>query len=510
MTNNPIAVGIDLGTTYSAIARLDETGRPVTLVNGEGDLVTPSVVLVDGVDVIVGKEAVKALASEAHHIAECAKRDLGQRVYRKSLDGHEYPPEALQACVLRKLVADARQQIGDFQQVVITVPAYFDEVRRKATQDAGYLAGLEVLDIINEPTAAALCHGLQQGYLNPQGAATRPQKIVVYDLGGGTFDVTIMEIAGTDFRALATDGDAELGGRDWDQRLLDYVADQFARQHGLDPRQDLSAAGRLWRDCEEAKRTLTARSKAIVPCEYQGRSARVDVSREKFTELTMDLLDRTRFTTRQVLQDAGLDWGAIDRVLLVGGSSRMPMVREMLRQLSGKEPEMAASPDEIVAQGAALHAGLILARSQGQPPRFSIKNVNSHSLGVVGTDPKTGRKRTAVLVPRNTPLPATAQRVFRTQQTGQASILVPIVEGESPSPDACTAIGECIINKLPPQLPAQTPIVVRFHYAANGRLTISVKVGETGQEVKQEITRVNGLSPEHLEAWRQWVAQGMG
>jgi molecular chaperone DnaK len=210
------------------------------------------------------------------------------------------------------------------------------------------------------------------------------------------------------------------------------------------------------------------------------------------------------------LQDAKLDWGAIDRVLLVGGSSRMPMVRDMLRQLSGKEPEMAASPDEAVAQGAALHAGLLLARSQGKPPRFSIRNVNSHSLGVVGTDPKTGRKRTAMIVPRNTPLPATAQRIFRTYQVGQPSVLVPIVEGESPSPEACTAIGECIIDRLPKNLPAQTPVLVRFHYAANGRLEISVKVGEKGQEVRQEITRVNGLSPEHLEAWRSWVMKGMG
>lgn len=504
-----VAIGIDLGTTYSAIARLDEHGRPVTIVNEEGDLTTPSVVLVDGADVIVGKEAVKALPNEAQHIAECFKRDMGQRVYRKQLDGHSYPPEALSACVLRKLVLDARSQVGEVKQVVITVPAYFDEVRRKATQDAGYLAGLDVLDIINEPTAAALCHGLQQGYLNPQGVATRPQKIVVYDLGGGTFDVTLMEIAGTDFRALATDGDAELGGRDWDQRLMDYVAEQFVRQHGIEPRQDAGAAGRLWRECEEAKRTLTARHKAIVPLEYQGRSVRVDVTREKFVELTQDLLDRTRFTTRQVLQDARLDWGAIDRVLLVGGASRMPMIREMLRQLSGQEPELASSPDEAVAQGAALHAGLLLSRSQGRPPRFSIRNVNSHSLGVVGTDPKTSRKRAAIIVPRNTPLPATAQRVFRTQQTGQPSILVPIVEGESPSAETCTAIGECIIDHLPPQLPAQTPVLVRFQYAANGRLTIVVKVGENGQEITQDITRVNGLPPEHLEAWRNWVMQGV-
>ena len=506
-TNSPPAVGIDLGTTYSVIARLDETGRPVTLVNGEGDLITPSVVLIDGLDVIVGKEAVKALSTEAERIAECAKRDLGQRAYRKQLEGRLYPPEALQACVLHKLARDARDQIGEFSQVVITVPAYFDEVRRKATQDAGYLAGLEVLDIINEPTAAAVAYGFQQGFLNPQGEATRPQKVVVYDLGGGTFDVTIMEIAGNQFNALATDGDVELGGRDWDQRLVDLVAEEFFRQHGVDPREDPAAAGRLWRECEEAKRTLSARSKATVTCDFQGKATRLEVTREKFQELTQDLLDRTRFTTRQALQAAKLDWGSIDRVLLIGGSSRMPMVRDMLRQLTGKEPDVSASPDEAVAHGAALHAGLLLAKSQGRPARFSIRNVNSHSLGVVGTDRKTGRKRNAVIIPRNTPLPAVSERVFRTQQTGQPSVLVQIVEGESASPESCTAIGQCIVDGLPPGLPAQSPIKVRFQYAANGRLTISVQVTDTGQQITHEISRENGLSQEHLDAWRQWVAR---
>jgi molecular chaperone DnaK len=504
------AIGIDLGTTYSVIARLDEAGRPVTLVNAEGDLITPSLVLIDGTDVVVGKEAVKALSTEAERIAECAKRDLGQRAYRKSLEGRLFPPEALQACILHKLARDARDQIGDFKQVVITVPAYFDEVRRKATQDAGYLAGLEVMDIINEPTAAAVAFGFQQGFLNPRGEATKPQKIVVYDLGGGTFDVTVMEIGGSVFRALATDGDVELGGRDWDQRLVDLVAAEFAAQHGADPRNDPAAAGRLWRECEEAKRTLSVRSKAMITCDFQGRVVRVEVMRDKFQELTQDLVDRTRFTTRQALAAASLDWGAIDRVLLVGGSSRMPMVRDMLRQLSGKEPDVSASPDEAVAHGAALHAGLLLAKSQGRPTTFSIRNVNSHSLGVVGTDPKTGRKRNAVLIPRNTTLPVTAERVFRTQRAGQPSVLVQIVEGESPSPESCTAIGQCIIDGLPKNLPAQSPIKIRFRYAANGRLAISVQITDTGKEVTHEIARESGLSREHLDSWRQWVIGSFG
>ncbi|HEX7380429.1 MAG TPA: Hsp70 family protein, partial [Pirellulales bacterium] len=387
------AVGIDLGTTFSAVARLDETGRPVTVPNSEGDLTTPSVVLFDGDDVVVGKEAVKAMATEAERVADCAKRDMGSRQYRRTVDNKTYPPEALLAYILKKLCDDAARQVGPFNKAVVTVPAYFDEVRRKGTQDAGYMAGLEVLDIINEPTAAAVAFGFQQGFLNAQGAAHAPQKVLVYDLGGGTFDVTLMEIKGAEFVALATDGDVQLGGRDWDQRLVDFTAEEFLKAHQhdprFDPRTDPSTAGALWRECEDAKRALSARKKASITCHFRGESLRVEVSREQFQALTRDLLDRTQFTARQVLREANLDWGAVDRVLLVGGSSRMPMVVDMLRQLSGKEPDASVSPDEAVAHGAALHAGLILAKSEGRSPTFKIRNVNSHSLGVVGTDPAT-------------------------------------------------------------------------------------------------------------------------
>ncbi|MBI1901624.1 MAG: Hsp70 family protein [Planctomycetia bacterium] len=500
------AVGIDLGTTYSAIARLDETGRPVTLVNGEGDLTTPSVVLIDGQDVVVGKEAVKALGTDGHRIAECMKRDVGQRLYHKALDGRQYPPEVLQALVLKKVASDAKRLVGEFSKVVVTVPAYFDEVRRKATQDAGYIAGLDVIDIINEPTAAAVAFGYQQGFLNTKGESSKPQKVLVYDLGGGTFDVTVMQIAGSDFRALATDGDVELGGRDWDNRLMQLVADEFQKQHGIDPRKNLNASARLWRECEDAKRTLSARSKATITFDFEGRAVRVEVAREKFIEITTDLLDRTRFTTRQALKDAGLDWGGIDRILLVGGSSRMPMVREMLKNLSAREPDASVSADEAVAQGAALRAGLILSRAEGIKPAFKIKNVNSHSLGVVGTDRTTGRKRTAVLIKRNTPLPAKVRREFKTQKAGQDSVLVQIVEGESANPDVCTAIGQCMITGLPKDLPAMSPVNVEFQYASNGRLAVSVQVPGTDRQAKQEIMRASGLSQEHLDQWRSWVA----
>jgi molecular chaperone DnaK len=501
------AVGIDLGTTFSVIATLDDLGRPTTLINAEGDKLTPSVVFFEGENVVVGKEALKALATDAELVAQCAKRDLGLRFYQKRLGGRCYPPEAIQAWVLRKLRVDAQRLVGPITKAVITVPAYFDEVRRKATQDAGYIAGLEVLDIINEPTAAAVAFGFQQGYLQPDGRGEK-KRILVYDLGGGTFDVTVMEIGGQEFKALATDGDVMLGGGDWDQRLVDYVADQFLFKHRLDPRQDPSCLGRLWRECEDAKRTLSARAKAFVACDFRDLGLRVEITREQFQEMTRDLLDRTAFTTRQTLQAAGLAWNDIDRVLLVGGSSRMPAVVNMLRKLSGQEPDASVSPDEAVAHGAALHAGILLARRHGQTPSFRIKNVNSHSLGLVATDVRTRRPRTAVLIPRNTPLPVTARRVFKTHRPGQRSILVQIVEGESANPEDCVQLGKCTVRNLPPDLPAQTPIEVKFRYEENGRLAVSVRVEGAGEPARQELTRENSLTQEQLDAWRKYVTGG--
>jgi molecular chaperone DnaK len=501
----PPAVGIDLGTTYSALACLDSTGRPQTIPNEEGDKLTPSVVFFDEQSVIVGKEALKALSTNSLDIAQCMKRELGRRYYDKELGGRHYPPEALEAWVLDKVRRDATRVLGEFRQVVVTVPAYFDEVRRKATMDAGYIAGLDVIDIINEPTAAAIAFGYEQGFLRNGPTRSRPARILVYDLGGGTFDVTIMEICGTDFNMLATDGDVLLGGQDWDSRLVDLVAEEFIRTHHLDPREDPNTAARLWRDCEDAKRTLSARQKVAVPCEFQGRSMRVDITREQFQDATRDLLDRTAFTTRQTLQAAALCWDKVDRILLVGGSTRMPAVVQMVRKLSGKDPDTSISADEAVAHGAALHAGQLLSRHRGEPPPFSVKNVNSHSLGIVATEPSTRRRRNAIIIPRNTPLPVSAKRVFRTQKANQGSVLLQIVEGESGMADQCVQIGRCTVRDLPPDLPSQTPIEVRFRYLENGRLTVLVNVAGTSSWVQREIVRENSLTPEQLATWRQFV-----
>jgi molecular chaperone DnaK len=284
------------------------------------------------------------------------------------------------------------------------------------------------------------------------------------------------------------------------------VCEEFIRKHGIDPRDDANAHGRLWREAEDAKRTLSARSKATIACDFQGHAVRTEISREQFDDLTRDLLDRTAFTTRQTLQAAGLEWKDLDHVLLVGGSTRMPMVVQMLQELSGKEPNRSVSADEAVAHGAALHAGILLARETGGAPRFKIKNVNSHSLGVVATDVQTNRKRNAILIPRNTPLPITAKRIFKTQKANQRSILVQIVEGESNSPDDCSQLGRCSVRDLPKNLPAQTPIEVRFKYEENGRLTVSVMVQGTDKVLHHELTRENSLTQDQLDSWRQYIS----
>ncbi len=268
------AVGIDLGTAYSVVAHLDNSGQPHTIPNAEGDLTTPSVVLFDQSMVIVGKEAVKAADMEPDRVAMYAKRDMGEVAYVKNIAGHALPPEVIQSYVLRKLRDDASLKLGDFTKVVVTVPAYFNEPRRKATQDAGRLAGLDVIDIINEPTAAAIAFGVQEGFLDDAGLAHAPEKILVYDLGGGTFDVTLMSIEGSRYEALATAGDVFLGGADFDNRVVDYIAEMFQEQHGVDPREDAGALQRLMQEAEDAKRTLTARAEVNVAFKHDGMALR--------------------------------------------------------------------------------------------------------------------------------------------------------------------------------------------------------------------------------------------
>ncbi len=471
-------IGIDLGTTYSLVAYLDDTGRPVTVPNSAGDLLTPSALLFDDDGIVVGREAVKSWTLAPDRYIECFKRDMGNAVTRRTVRGLEAPPEVLSAFVLDRLKQDAEHRLGPIRQVVITVPAFFDETRRKATQEAGRLAHLEVLDIINEPTAAALAFGHQKGFLDlgASDAAARQMRVLVYDLGGGTFDVTILEIEGTRFRTLATDGDVFLGGKDFDERLVNYLAEQFIAAHGVDPRRDPQDAAQLWLDAQEAKHTLSERSKATAVCFHAGIRMRVDVSRAQFEDLAGDLVERTETTTSLVIKQAGLNWQQIDRVLLVGGSSRMPMIGQMLRKVTDREPDRSQSPDEAVAHGAALYAGMLMGRktSSGQGS-CELINVNSHSLGVVGLHPQTRQSINVVLIPKNTALPCRVVRTFKTARADQRSVKVTVVEGESDRPEACIALGVCVVRNLPPGLPQNTPVEVEYSYHANGRLSVSAR-----------------------------------
>jgi molecular chaperone DnaK len=509
-TNSKIALGIDLGTTYSVVAYLDAAGRPTTITNAAGDLTTPSVVLFDDDGPIVGKEANMAAPMEPDRIAVCVKRDMGAKEYRKPVNGVRLPPEVISSIILKTLLNDARRRLGsDIGKAVITVPAYFDELRRRATVDAGRLAGIDVLDIINEPTAAALAFGYQTGFLDPAGKARedKPMNVLVYDLGGGTFDVTIVEIRGNSFKALATDGDVTLGGKDFDEAIVNMAAEKFYEKYAEDPRTNLSCFMEMWNNAEIAKKTLSERAKTSLYVNSHGKRLKVDIGREEFEEMTAPLVSRTKTTTEIVLRQSGLTWGQIDRVLLVGGSSRMPMIGVMLKQLSGKEPDRSISPDEAVAHGAALYANLLLRRTGAHagPPAFSITNINSHSLGIVGVDLSTGRKRNQILIPKNTPLPQTITKIFKTNKPNQAAVVIRVVEGESERPEACIQVGVCKIDNLPPNLPQGTPVQVSYAYHENGQLEVTGQVAGT-DVVRTMFQRENQRDSDQIAMWSGYLA----
>ena len=507
-----IAVGIDLGTTNSAAAWVDPSGRTEMLRNSEGDLLTPSVVLFDEAEVIVGKEARRVVGIYPDRVAQWVKRDMGAPVYSRPIRGEFLPPEVIQACILRKMKADVAAAVGPAAKVVLTVPAYFDEPRRKATADAGEMAGLSLLDIVNEPTAAALGFGEVLGYLGPAGSLLGQISVMVYDLGGGTFDATLLRLAPGDVRTLATDGDVQLGGHDWDTRLVDYAAEAFQQAHGQDPRKDPAVLNRLYEAAVEAKHTLSARGHAAIRVEFAGIALEVPVTREQFEEMTADLLERTAYTSRQLLAAAGLQWSDVARILLVGGSTRMPMVGAMLQRLTGIAPDRTVNPDEAVARGAALYAHYLLcAPERGGPgAAFQVTNVNSHSLGVEGIDPATLRKINVILIPRNTPLPAQATERFATKADAQRSIAIQVLEGESTLPGECTAIGRTVIRDLPAGLPKQWPVEVTFAYGTNGRLSVRGVVPGTHREVTLELERDVGLSREGISRWKQAVDSAAG
>ena len=512
-------VGIDLGTTFSAIATLDDHGQPVTLPNRDGEMLTPSAVFLDGANAVVGQAALDVALEQPDNVATLIKRRMGEPRFDRPVNGREFRPETLSAIILRKLVEDAELRIGPVSKAIITVPAYFDDTRRKATQDAGRIAGFEVLDILDEPSAAALAYSYQppgdSRSLTPDKILPDEERtVLVYDLGGGTFDVTLVRLMRRHFESLAIMGDVRLGGKDWDNRLVDFVAGHFQRKFGEDPRAEPKSLAALAAAAERAKRTLSKLTQTSITCTHAGKVLTVPISRSEFESLTRDLLVRTKLTTEEVLRQAGLAWDKVNRVLLVGGSTHMPMTGEMLQKISGKLPDNSLAVSEVVARGAAIHAaiaacrrdevGLVLDDEVREALGEIVEiNVISHSLGIEVRH--NDEVINDILIRKNTQLPTAASRVYRTRAENQAKVRVRVLQGEAPQAEACINIGECWIDELPPNLPKAAPVQVRYSVGSNGLVDVMALDMTSGKMARTEIHRTSGLSEEEIAREAEWL-----
>ena len=509
-------VGIDLGTTYCTISKLDADGNPQTLANADGRNVTPSVVLLgDDGHVIVGPSPERMSIEDPSKIVEAIKRQMGNKDFFVVYQDQKLTPEFISALILKKLKQDGEKVLGGpIANCVITVPYYFNDVRRKATQDAGKIAGLNVIDIINEPTAATLDYAWSRGELGNNGSMEKERTILVYDLGGGTFDVTVVRYNATTFRVLATDGDVMLGGLDWSRRLVDHLAEQFHAKHGLDPREDPETMMTLTQECEDAKRQLSGKAQVPVNVYYQGKQLTVAVSRGDFERMTSDLMQRTKDTTELVMQQAGVGPGQLDEIILVGGSTHMPVVQAMLRTVTGLEPSTEVIPEEAVAQGAAIHAAILEAKATGASGEASkavinrLRNVstldvNSHSLGVKVTDPGSPDKRKInhIMIPKNTTVPAEITQKFVTNSDNQQRVHVCVLEGDARDPAACTTIGDFRIFDLPAGLPKGSPVELTYQYDKNGRIHAKARELTGNKEAATEIVRDSGLDNDGVNAF---------
>jgi molecular chaperone DnaK len=513
-------IGIDLGTTFCAVATLDDRGRPVAVPNRDGDILTPSAVYLapDG-SAVVGQPALDMALEQPDRAAMLIKRRMGLPDFGHRVANREFRPETLSAVILKKLAQDAEITLGPISGCVITVPAYFDDTRRKATMDAGRIAGLNVLDIIDEPSAAALAYSTQVTGDVAAPDATQSeslrhpltQTVLVYDLGGGTFDVTLVKLGRKRFQVLAIEGDVRLGGKDWDDRLVNWTAEKFRFQYGSDPREDAQSAAMLQATVERAKRALSKVDQASVTVTHAGHRLTIPVSRAEFETMTKDLLIRTRLTTQQVLAQARLTWPEVDKVLMVGGSTHMPATTRMLAELTGREPDRSLAVSEVVARGAAVHAGIRAAQSStdhesaNSPTLADVVeiSVNAHSLGVEvrQSDERINHK----LIAKNTQLPAAAEQVYYTAADNQTRVRVRILQGEAHQAEACIPVGECWIDGLPANLPKGSPVRVRCGVAANGRIEVTATDLTSERAATAAIHRPGGLTDEQLARETEWV-----
>jgi len=513
-------VGVDLGTTYSAIAQLNANGQPESILNADGRNITPSVVLLSpNGQVLVGPSFERISHESPDHIVEAVKRQMGNKNYYVVYQNKKLTPEFISALILKKLKQDAEKRIGPVTNAVITVPYYFNDIRRKATQDAGRIAGLNVVDIINEPTAATLAYAWMKGELGRADLKQDAKTILVYDLGGGTFDVTVVRYTPTQFRVLATDGDVMLGGIDWTRRVVDHVAEQFQRKFGDDPRSSAETIRNFTVECEDAKRALSNKTQVPLSVYHQGKTLTLALTRNDFERMTGDLLQRTRDTTELVLQQAKVDPRSLSEVVLVGGSTYMPAVEKMLTEVCQRTPSRELRPEEAVAQGAAIHAAILEARENrgttkgGEAVLKRLKavqtsDINSHSLGVKITDPDNkSRKINHIMIPRNSPVPSKVAQRFSTNTANQRTIHVEILEGEATDPDACTLIGDFRVVNLPPNLPAGSPVEVTYSYDANGRIHAEAKELTSNRAATTEIVRDMGLTEQGVDSFEKLATE---
>jgi len=483
------AVGIDLGTTNSVVSVL-EAGEPTVVANAEGGRTTPSIVgFSKSGEVLVGEVAKRQAITNAERTIRSVKRHMGTG-WTTEIDGKKYTPQEISARILQKLKRDAEAYLGDnVTQAVITVPAYFDDAQRTATKEAGQIAGLEVLRIVNEPTAAALAYGLDR-------EAGKDETVLVFDLGGGTFDVSLLEIGDGVFEVKSTAGDTHLGGDDWDQKIIDWLVTEFRNAEGIDLSKDKMAMQRLKEAAEKAKIELSQTQQTSINLPFVTATAEgpkhldLTLSRAKFEELTADLVERCRKPFEQAIKDAGLTKDKVDHVILVGGSTRMPMVQDLVRSLTGKEPHKGVNPDEVVAVGAAVQAGVL----KGEVKDVLLLDVTPLSLGI-----ETKGGIMTKLIERNTTIPTKRTEVFTTAVDNQDSVEVHVLQGEREMAQYNKTLGKFHLVGIPPAPQGVPQIEVTFDIDANGIVHVSAKDRATGKEQSITITGQSSLDKNDIE-----------